>query len=533
MFLSLLKIRMQFILSGMFSKGKTGKKKNTAIGKLMIALLAIYVVGVLCFSMGMLFFSICEPFAELGLGWLYFAFAGIVAFVLSFVGSVFAAKTQLYEAADNEFLMSMPIKPSAILGSRMAALVGLNVIYQAIVLIPAAVVYIYVQGFSAAVLIMFILTFIMLPFLVITFTGIGGYLLQLISSHIPKKNILETVFYLAFLAVYFYFYSRLSTYMTTLMQSGETIAKAIQSSVFPAYCFGKAIADADILQLIYFALCSLVPSGAMYYLLSRNYLKIMGTKRGSPKVKYRGERLKSSSVKAALLKREMMHFLNNPMYIMNAALGTIFLIAAAVMLVIKRSAVLEIAVMLGAMEIPVPIIICGGVCAIASMNMISAPSVSIEGNSFWLIRSLPVETGDVLIAKAKCHFVVTAPAAIITAAVADIILKIDVLGILMTLTLPLAFIAFFSMLGVVINLHFPKMDWINEVYAVKQSASSIISMLMNMGLTAVPIVLYAFIFNDYMDVEIYTVIIGLIVAVGDIVMYNYLKSGGKRRFEAI
>lgn len=532
MFKTLLNIRFQAIFSSMFNRSKS-IKKNSIGGKILFALLFVYVGIVLCFSMGMFFFSICEIFSEIGLDWFYFALAGIAAFVLSFVGSVFMAKTQLFESSDNDLLMSMPIKPSAILSSRMAALLGFNFLYQSVVLLPALVVYLYVNGFSMPVLIMFILCFIALPFLVLTVTGIGGYLLQLFSAYIPSKNIIETLFYIILLAVYLYFYSKLSSYMTTLIANGKDLANAVQSAIPPAYFFGNAIANAAIPSLIYFLLCAFIPCIIMHRLLSVNYIKIMGTKHEASKKKYKGQQLKASSIQFALLNREFMHFINDPMYIMNAALGTIFLLIASVILILKKNTVLEISYIFTTLEIPISVIIGTVVSATASMNMISAPSISIERNSFWLIRSLPVDTCDVLIAKAVCHFAVTIPAAVLAAVTADIILNVNILGTFISILLPTLFIAFHSLLGVVINLHFPKLDWINEVYAIKQSASSIIAMLLNLAAVAVPAILYFIFFDEYVAVELYTTVVGLFVAAADIVLYNYLKRGGKRRFEAI
>ena len=50
---------------------------------------------------------------------------------------MFTAKAQLFEARDNELLLSMPIKPSAILASRMVSLLLLNLGFELLVAIPA------------------------------------------------------------------------------------------------------------------------------------------------------------------------------------------------------------------------------------------------------------------------------------------------------------------------------------------------------------------------------------------------------------
>jgi ABC-2 type transport system permease protein len=56
-----------------------------------------------------LFYSIGKLFGGTELEWFYFALAGIISFALSFVGSVFATQTQIYDARDNELLLSMPV----------------------------------------------------------------------------------------------------------------------------------------------------------------------------------------------------------------------------------------------------------------------------------------------------------------------------------------------------------------------------------------------------------------------------------------
>mgnify|MGYP000793130102 CR=1 FL=1 len=104
------------------TKGGTGR----TIG---FAVLFLYVIICFFIMFGSMFSSICMPLHELGLGWLYFAIAGLMAFMLTFIGNVFATQTQLFDAKDNELLLSMPIAPKFILGSRMLLLLALDLGY--------------------------------------------------------------------------------------------------------------------------------------------------------------------------------------------------------------------------------------------------------------------------------------------------------------------------------------------------------------------------------------------------------------------
>ena len=77
--------------------------------------------------------SLCAPLLSAGLGWLYFALAGILAVVLAVVGSVFLTQATLYEAKDNELLLSLPIPPSKILLARMLSLYVQNFLFGGLV----------------------------------------------------------------------------------------------------------------------------------------------------------------------------------------------------------------------------------------------------------------------------------------------------------------------------------------------------------------------------------------------------------------
>ena len=133
-------LRAQFAsLWASLTRNTTGKRKKSAGKGVLVAILFIYIIGCFFFMFGGMFYALAEPLSMLGLGWFYFALAGIVAAALCFIGSVFMAQQQLFNAKDNELLLAMPIPPSYILGSRMAALLLVNYAFELVVFIPAAV----------------------------------------------------------------------------------------------------------------------------------------------------------------------------------------------------------------------------------------------------------------------------------------------------------------------------------------------------------------------------------------------------------
>lgn len=117
---------------------KKGNGKKTSGGWLVFLMLFL----VVCMEIWMfVVFAELVPLCGMGLTWLYFAMAGTMALALSMLGSVFMTQAQLYDAKDNELLLSMPIPPKYILLTRIAMLFTTTAGYTLAVLLPAFGIY--------------------------------------------------------------------------------------------------------------------------------------------------------------------------------------------------------------------------------------------------------------------------------------------------------------------------------------------------------------------------------------------------------
>ena len=99
--------------------------------------------------------------------------------------------------------------------------------------------------------------------------------------------------------------------------------------------------------------------------------------------------------------------------------------------------------------------------------------------------------------------------------------------------MPTLFNALCALLGVFINLLLPKFNWINETVAIKQGMSSLVCMLVPMGIVALYILPYILWLVEYMSVTVYTLIFAIAVVVGAFLVYSYLTGRGRKRFEML
>lgn len=512
---------LSYLFRGSKSKKKRGKGLIILFGALMI-----YAVASFFLMFAMMFAGLCKPLYDAGLNWLYFALAGIITFALCFIGSIFTTQTQLYEAKDNELLLAMPIPPGYILASRMAMLLIINYFFEILVALPAGVVYCITEPVTSVGVIFFIIEFALLPFFVMTFSCFIGWIVALIGSKMRNKSLITIVLSLVFLFGYFYLYSQANVYFNKIIQNGAAVADAMKRVLLPAYHFGYAIAGHSAMSLLFFTLCTVIPFTAVYAILARSFIGIATAKKGMVKIKYKEKSLKVSAIKTALVKKELKHFISSPMYMLNGAFGVLFIVILPFALIIKRDLLTQALTMMPELAPMVGPIAVLALCGLSSINIISAPSISLEGKSLWIAQSFPIDGGDVLLSKVYAHLVVCIPPTVFASIILTLTLDVTPVMSCLILIVPVVMTVFEALLGVVVNLRFPKFDWISETVAVKQSMSTMITTFSSMGIVAAPVILYVTVLKNIILPELIITIFAAVLIAVSAVMYEYLKTKG-------
>jgi len=530
----LLKVRMQAWLAYLSGSGRNGAFRNKS-GKGKIVLFAFLYLYLIVVFVGMFFamFSMLAPvFYDMGLGWFYFCLFLMVAFALMFVFSVFTAKSQLFEARDNELLLSMPIPPTAVLGSRMASLLLTNFGFELVVAAPAAVAWCINCPVKPLGAVAFVLICLALPFFGVALSSLFGWLLALLTAKVRRKSLVSTVFSLCFLAVYFYIYSNINVILQNLITNSANISASI-GAVTPLYRLGTAMAEGDIVGLIMGLACLIIPFVLAYIILSKTFIRTATTKRGAAKVRYVRREAKVASAFAALLRREWTRLLSSSTYIMNCALGAIMNLVLAVILIVKGGDFALAVDTMGGMADFIDYALVPALCVLAGMTTISACSVSLEGKHLWIVRSMPVESGKVLMAKLALHILVSAPGMLFAQLAAIWVFGISGLALLWILLIPQIFNVLIALIGLWANLKFPKLNWQNETQAVKQGVSVIIPIFGSWGILILPVAAGLLLGGIPNVLNIVAGVFLLLVIAVSALLYKWCMSRGVRIFEKL
>ena len=451
------------------------KKKANASGIILIvvfAFLAVYMLG----AISLMFFGLGIAMNESGDTWAFFTLASLIASALCLFGSIFTTKTQIFESKDNELLLSMPIKPKYILISRILVLLIVNYILEALVMLPAIVMYGIIIGYSFVGFLFALLSFILIPFVTLAVSAIIAWIISFIASKIRNKTLVSTALFIIFFGAYMYFCFSLGSFTG----SGEEINIDFSGlkNTFVFYYIGNSIANKSFLHFVLFALCAIIPSALTFIVISRSFIKIITTKKTAKKIEYKEKSAKASSPFMALVKKEIKRFFSSTAYMMNCGIGSIMLLIVSVIVAINAPDMLlaiETQFSDPTQAIPIdliygfiPVIIAIVACFISSMSLVSTPSISLENKNLWILHSLPVKPKTILFAKITNHMIICAPVSIIAAIIACVSLKVSVINTILVILSVLMIIAFTAYFGMFLGLKFPKFDWQNENVAVKQ-----------------------------------------------------------------
>ena len=309
---------------------------------------------------------------------------------------------------------------------------------------------------------------------------------------------------------------------------------SIQICSFRLQCdYRKGYIEILMKTWMVFAGMVLLLFAVVYGILAKSYRKILITNKGETKVQYKEKYTSAGSVESALLKKEFRRFLGSPNYMLNCGLGIIFMIIAAVVLVIKADTVTEFVTMffVGYEEM-IPLVAAGALGLIAAMNDMTAPSVSLEGKNLWILQVFPVTGVQALMAKIKMQLILTyIPAAILLLGM-EIVLKRPIVEFALIALAAAGFILFMALFGLTMNLKFPNLTWTSEIIPIKQSMGVTITLF---GGWAVIVALAAgyYLLRNILSSSLYLACVAAVLLIAVMGLLRWVRTKGARIFETL
>lgn len=504
---------------------KTNKlrSKGSSIG--FIVLFVFIMVVFLGGTFGALAMTMCGVMTSENLIWLYFAMFSILALALGIFGSVFNTYSGLYLSKDNDLLLAMPIPASVIVFSRLLSVYLMGLMYSSVAIVPAVVVFFIVNGFSLMGLVGCITLIFDLSVVVLVLSCALGWVVAKVSRKVKNKSVVTVVLSLGFIGIYYYCVYNAQNVINDLINNAVVYGESIRKYAYVFYVLGR-VGEGKLIPMLAVTLIVAALALLTWKVILSSFFDIVATSKSIGNIKSKAVKGNQKSVFSALLSREFDHFKASPTYMLNCGLGTLLIPVSAVLVLVKGN---ELGQMFDNMLVSYDsmgvLMACVVLCMVATMNDSVVPSISLEGKTLWIVKSLPTDLKYVLYAKIVVQLILTVPALLLCEICAAIALRMSFLQTVAVILFPMVFSVFYALFGLMIGLKRPNLTWSNEITPIKQNISVLIVIFAGWGYAALVAGGYL-LCGMFIDVGNYLLAVTVITAVPCVFIYRWIKKIG-------
>ncbi len=532
------------------SKDTSGKKILRIIGFAFLGLYLSFIAFI--FIDGLL--SQYAPIQQEG-AVLFLIYMVLTFYLLMF--SVLIIPSIFYFSKDIDSLIVLPLKPWEILISKFLATLASLYVTISFIVLPLFISLLIRVHPSFLSMVIYWISVILLPIIPLSIALIVIVILMAFIPFFKNKNIYTYLTMVFSLGIAFVFMSignsmsagadGLDTLMTALQQGNNSLMNSLNTFIPTVKWLSDAIIFIDFKSLIYAILfATVLPCAVLFAIQNLYFNAVVGIDEQSSKKKS----LTSSELKrenkqnkryVSIMKYDWMTIKRTPTFMMNYLVMYIIMPVMMLFPIITKGGfsemfavqdeIVEMVAVIPPLRLAITVTVVGFLASIVlgSMSSISSTAISREGQSILSFKSMPFNLLELIHAKIILGSITTLILPTIIGIFAVIYLKLN----------PLYFVLFglASIIGALaintieisMDVFFPKLDWENEVQAVKQNFVAAIIPLSVIMITFITIGL-SFVIDINTVLIIYT---GILVIIATIAYQIIKKTGIKKLNEKI
>lgn len=525
-------LKANFSANPFISTSAAGDKKPRS--KVAASLLLVLVAAFMVFFSASISYTFMAALHPFGLGAYVPAMLYFAGCILTLLTSVGHSRTMLFGAKDTEMLLSLPVTYSSVLLSKLTVMYIYELMFFSLIYLPSYVVYMYLTSFTLSGIITMLITLLFAPMIPIAAGMLVAFIAGIFLRKAKRKNLLQVVFFAVFMVAYFYFVYSSNSIFSYIAESGVGFASSLGNAYYPAALLYGAIGG-NILSLLVFVLFNALIMTVAVLLLSKFFMRMVAFLRQTDKTrKFKGTGIRTASCFKALLKKELSRFTSSATYMTNCGFGAVMLLLMGVgSFFLSDELIAQFGLNAEEAESIIPMIITCAMMFFACLSPTTYPSISLEGSSFWILKSAPVREKTILGAKVALNLVIYLPAVIVSGILLSIRFGLGIAESAFTLLVPAAAVCLTTILGLLINLKLPRFDQ-NDVKAIKQSFNAFLATMSNMiivVLLSFLIFIFPSLFSGLLIPALFTVF--AIILIFDAGLYALLCTTGVRMLSKI
>jgi len=492
--------------------------KDKRVRNNKIALMVAYVILILMASgyVGGLVYG----YTLLGMTEMIPAYLIMISSLIILFFAIFKAGSVIFQRNAYDILTSLPISGTAIVASRYIRMYVENLIITLVVMVPALITYGWLNKPAVSFYLIGLIVTCFIPCIPITIATFIGGLITAVASRMKHKSLVSTA--LSILLVVLVLVGTTGGSMTMTEMPEEEMLEMLQDMLPmvlslikgiypPAIWLGEAMLTGNVLLCLACVAGGMMLMGLVIILVAHSYhsisQKLYST---SASHDYQMEQLQKESILRALFRREWKRYFASSVYVTNTIVSPIMgLLFAGAILVMSTSGAVDVGQLMEEAGLPITLNLRGAVPFVLAATFCMMPttcsSISLEGKEWWIVKSLPIRTKDLLDAKLLLNLVLFLPFLLVAEVLLAIALKPNWLELIWLIVIPVIMLVCSGVFGLAANLKMPVFNWENEVTIVKQSASAFVGGIVGflfVLVCAVPVLLVPVAYAEWVKLAI-------------------------------
>lgn len=444
--------------------------------------------------------------------------------------TIFKVNKTIFDAKDYSFLLSLPIKKTTIIASKLFVLYFSNLIYLTIFMIPTYIAYILKVDVTLMFHLLFWLTFFLIPLVPTVIGSIIGSLFTAFISRFKYKNVVNIIINFLFIFMVYYITNKAQSMTAENLANLSNVIVDKFQKIYPlTKMYLEIIKNNSIINLLTYIVLSVGLFQLFNYLVV-SFFDNINSKLNAVSIirKYDDKKTKMNKPLYSLYKINLKRYFSSSIYVLNTMVGCVLLLIALGFLAFSTPEALN-----QILQIPdfsnyfisyAPLVF----GASSALSCTTNASISLEGKNLWILKVIPININQIFIAKILVNLTIILPTILIGTILLSFVVHISILEFIILLFTPTIYALFIAGLGLLINLYFPDFNWTNEVKVVKQSIASFVSIAVGMAIAIIPL----FIKNN-LNHNLYSFLVGLVMLLLSLLLYYILFNKGKNIFKSL
>lgn len=516
------------------SKNATPSKK--LLFPLMLSL-------ILMFSIGTFFYMFAFEFSKFNLTYIMLTLALIIPVILTLIGGMYKSQGILFESKDNDLLFSLPIKKSRIIMVRLIKLYVFQFIYDLLFILPAYVIYAFFENPSINFYVVSAIMALLLPIIPMIVSCFIGFLIKNVSSKFKSKKFVQTVLTMIILVGVMLLSFNMNNLIGKIIENANSVNDVISKIYYPIGLYINLINEFNIIEMIKLILINVIPLALFVAIVAKYYFSIISKSvektSAKNKCKVKGVLYRQRKPLAALTLKELKRFFSTPVYMLNTLFGLVIVLIATIGMCVNLEATLNIitegegfGIDIATITELMPKIFFGLIIFASCLTSITSSSISLEGKSFSTTKSLPVKSENILLGKIISSNLICIPMMLLCDIIFLAVYKPSLIDTISILLMSVIMPTFTAIIGLIINLKYPKMNATSDTEVVKQSMSSALAVLGGMVISVVLIGIIAIgIYKSVIETVLIAEVAGM--AIITFILWKILQKYGVKRIKEI